>query len=66
MFDCRVEGSEVIVGESNAYIMDIGAGDLLAYGGNYLSLAKQKIDSLTGVITVNHVYTDTEQGKQLK
>lgn len=33
------EGCELQVGNSNGYLMDIGAGGLIAFGGDYLSLA---------------------------
>lgn len=33
------EGCELQVGNSNAYLIDVGSGGLIAFGGDYLSLA---------------------------
>lgn len=49
----------MVVGDTNAYIMDVGAGGLIAYGGDYLSLVKEKYESRDGTMDIEHVFDDT-------
>lgn len=40
--------------------MDIGAGGLIAFGGDYLSLAQENIEFEDGGITVKSIFTDSK------